>query len=251
MGVTINPARAYRIGFDVPFEPFGLLDQGRPTGMLVELVRMLLERAGIAHTFETMPLAETEGALFSGRVDALAFKGVTAPRLSTMTFSEPLIVSGGATFTRPELEPSTDLAVYAGKTIVTPRKGPLWAHIAANYPALRLVDGDSYEGSFTLLASGEADVAALNLHAGIAIARRLFPDQFRLPNAPYTALPIAFAIAKDADGTKGAMDAQGSQRAKPGEKVRPAELIGAINTQLKASHENGSYQRIHDEWLRG
>lgn len=223
----MTSARTYRIGFDVPFEPFGLLDDGRPTDMLVELVRALLDRAGIAHSFETMPLAETEAALFSGRVDALAFKGVTPQRLRTMTFSEPLIVSGGAAFTRSDLEPSTDLAGYAGKTIVTPKKGPLWAHIENSLPALRLVDGDSYEGSFTMLANGRADVAALNLHAGIAIARRLFPGQFRLPTAPYTALPIAFAIAKDG----------------------PIALIEAINMQLAISRQNGSYQRIHAEWL--
>lgn len=230
----MTPAHTCRIGFDVPFEPFGLLDDGRPTGMLVELVRTLLDRAAIAHEFVTMPLAETEGALFSGRVDALAFKGITPPRMSTMTFSAPLIVSGGATFTRPDLEPSTDLSSYAGKTVVTPRKGPLWTQIERDYPALRLIDGDSYEGSFAMLAGGAADVAALNLHAGIAIARRLHPGKFRLPAAPYTELPIAFAIA---------------QRATADGKSGPAALISAINDQLAVARNDGTYRRIHDQWL--
>lgn len=223
----MSSARIYRIGFDVPFEPFGLLDNGRPTGMLVELVRALLERAGLQHEFVTMPLAETEQALFSGRVDALAFKGITAPRLATMSFSAPLIVSGGATFTRHDLAPSTDLAVFAGKTLVTPRKGPLWSQIEKVHPAVRLIDGDGYEQSFAMLADGRADVAALNLHAGIAIAKRLFPGKFRFPEAPYTELPIGFAIAKNGS----------------------AELIDAVNDQLVIARSDGTWRRIHDRWL--
>jgi polar amino acid transport system substrate-binding protein len=221
--------RRAKIGFDVPFEPFGLLQDGKPAGLLVELVASLLDRAGIAHEFETMPLAETESALFGGRVDALAFKGVTPERLATMTFSAPLIVSGGATFTRLDLAPSTDLADYAGKTLVTPRKGPLWAHVEKHHPAITLIDGDSYQGSFALLASGKADVAALNLHVGVAIAKRLYPGELRLPSAPYLPLPIAFAIAKNG----------------------PIELIEAINATLPVAQRDGTYQRIYDRWLAG
>ncbi|MFN0303166.1 MAG: substrate-binding periplasmic protein [Burkholderiales bacterium] len=219
--------RTFKIGFDVPFEPFGLLDDGKPSGMLIELIDTLLTRARVAHEFVSMTLAETEGALFGGRVDALAFKGVTPERLKTMRFSDPLIVSGGATFTRTDARPEPNLRAYAGKTLVTPRKGPLWMNVERNHPDITLVDGDSYEGSFTALIAGKADVAALNLHAGIAIATRLFPGQIRMPSEPYTPLPISFAIAKGG----------------------PTALVEAINRELAVARSDGTWQRIHDRWV--
>ena len=184
------------IGFDVPFEPFGLLIDGRPAGLLVELVSAVLTRAEHPHSFLTMPLAETEAALFSGRVDALAFKGVTPERNATMDFSAPLIVSGAALFTRLGTAIPTNPATLAGQRVVTPRKGPLWAALTRLEPPLVMVDGDSYEGSFDALRDGRADAAALNLHAGLAIAQRLHPGAFTLPAGSYTPLPIAFAVAK-------------------------------------------------------
>jgi ABC-type amino acid transport substrate-binding protein len=219
--------RHFKIGYDVPFEPFGVLEDGKPSGMLIELTGTLLSRAGIAHEFISMTLAETEGALFNGRVDALAFKGVTAERLKTMTFSDPLIVSGAATFTRTGMAPQSDLAAYAGKKLVTPKKGPMWSNIERNYPAIALMDGDSYEGSFNVLIDGRADVAALNLHAGIAIANRLFPGKVACPTAPYAPLTIAFAIPKNG----------------------PAELVDSINRELVTAREDGTWQRIHDRWI--
>ncbi len=220
-----------RIGFDVPFEPFGLLDEGKPSGMLIELIGMLLTRARIDHEFVSMALAETEGALFGGQVDALAFKGVTAERLQTMTFSDPLIVSGGAAFTRAtptDARPAAGLHAYAGMRLVTPRKGPLWAQVARDHPDITLVDGDSYEGTFAALIAGRADVAALNLHAGIAIANRLFPGRIHTPAAPYTPLPISFAIAK----------------------AGPVALVEAINRELAIARADRTWQRIHDRWVR-
>ncbi len=221
-------SRLFQIGYDVPFEPFGVLENGKPSGMLIELTDHLLIRAGMAHEFRSMTLAETEGALFSGRVDALAFKGVTAERLKTMIFSEPLIVSGAATFTRAGTLPQPDLGAYTGKTLVTPKKGPMWAQIERNHPRIKLVDGDSYEGSFKMLLAGQADVAALNLHAGIAIANRLFPGQVTCGATPYTPLTIAFAIAQNG----------------------PPELIDAINRELAVAKSDGTWQRIHDRWVK-
>ncbi|MSQ20509.1 MAG: transporter substrate-binding domain-containing protein [Betaproteobacteria bacterium] len=221
-------SRLYQIGYDVPFEPFGVLKNGKPSGMLIELTGHLLIRAGMAHEFLSMTLAETEGALFGGRVDALAFKGITAERLKTMIFSEPLIVSGAATFTLTGTTPRADLGAYAGKTLVTPKKGPMWAHIERHHPSIALVDGDSYEGSFNALVGGQADAAALNLHAGIAIANRLFPGQVTSATTPYTPVTIAFAIAKNG----------------------PIELIAAINRDLAIAKSDGTWQRIHDRWVR-
>jgi ABC-type amino acid transport substrate-binding protein len=216
-----------RIGFDVPFEPFGLLREGQPAGMLVELVAAMCNEAGIAHHFVTMPLAETEPALLSGAVDALAFKGVTPERLPRMDFSDLLITTGAAIFTRIGSAHSDALEDFYGKTVVSPRKGPMWSFIERQHPALHLIDGDNYENAFAMLADGRADLAALNFHAGCAIARRLFPGQFNLPVTSYVPLPVALAMAKG----------------------RHPDLLARLNLALATLRRDGRWQQIHDRWM--
>jgi ABC-type amino acid transport substrate-binding protein len=222
-----NASPALRIGFDVPFEPFGLLREGQPAGMLVELVAAMCNEAGIAHSFVTMPLAETEPSLMSGAVDALAFKGVTPERLPRMDFSDLLITTGAAIFTRIGTAHSDALEDFYGKTVVSPRKGPMWSFIERQHPALHLVDGDNYENAFAMLADGRADLAALNFHAGCAIAKRLFPGQFNLPVTSYVPLPVALAMAKG----------------------RHPDLLARLNLALATLRRDGRWQQIHDRWM--
>jgi ABC-type amino acid transport substrate-binding protein len=226
-GFSSTASPSLRIGFDVPFEPFGLLRDGEPAGMLVELVAAMCNEAGIAHSFVTMPLAETEPSLMSGAVDALAFKGVTPERLPTMDFSDLLITTGAAIFTRSDSAHSNALEDFYGKTVVSPRKGPMWSYIARQHPALQLIDGDNYENAFAMLADGRADLAALNFHAGCAIAKRLFPGQFTLPSASYVPLPVALAMAKG----------------------RHPDLLARLNLALAKLRSDGRWQQIHDRWM--
>ena len=185
-----------RIGFDHPFQPFAYLDQGVPRGSLIEQVAQVMERAGLAFEWVPMSLEETEPALYSGAVDALAFKGVIPERAGLMDFSDTLVVSGAALFRAPGLRDSDDPKDFPGLRAATPRRGPLAAQFARDYPSIELVLVDSYESAFEALVRGEVQLAALNFQAGIAIANALHPGKIALPKAPYAPLPLAFAVAK-------------------------------------------------------
>ena len=217
-----------RVGFDQPFAPFGFLEDGKPKGMLIELVGAVLERMGRPHAFVPLSLEQSERALLERRVDALAWKGVSPERRKSMDFSAALVVTGGALFTRPGLAPSADLGDYAGLTLVTPRSGPLHLEIERDFPGLKLRDGVSYEGSFNALLAGQADVAALNLHVGLLLARTRYPGKFGLPTAPYIPVPLAFAVAK---GTS-------------------QELLRSFDAHLAAIKAEGAVERIDVKWLR-
>jgi len=218
-----------RIGFDNPFAPFGFVADGRPKGMLIELVGAVLERAGRPCEFVPLPLDQSERALLERRVDALAWKGVGPERRRFMDFSEALVVTGGALFTRPGLAPSADLGDYAGLTVVTPRCGPLYAQIESGFPGLRLRDGVSYEDSFDALLAGQADVAALNLQVGLLLARTKYPGRFGLPTVPCIPVPLAFAVPKGASN----------------------ELLGRFGVHLAALKAEGTAERIAEKWLGG
>ena len=218
-----------RVGFDQPFAPFGFVEDGKPKGMLIELVGAVLERMGRPHAFVPLTLEQSEQALFERRVDALAWKGVGAERRKSMDFSAALAVTGGALFTRPGLASSTDLDDYAGLTLVTPRGGPLYAQIEREHPRVRLRDGVDYEGSFNALLAGQADVAALNLQVGLLLARRKYADKFGLPTSPFVPVPLAFAVPKRTSG----------------------DLMRGFDAHLAALKAEGAVERIAEAWLRG
>jgi len=144
-----------------------------------------------------------------------------------MDFSDLLITTGAAIFTRIGTAHSDALEDFYGKTVVSPRKGPMWSFIERQHPALHLVDGDNYENAFAMLADGRADLAALNFHAGCAIAKRLFPGQFNLPVTSYVPLPVALAMAKG----------------------RHPDLLARLNLALATLRRDGRWQQIHDRWM--
>ena len=87
-----DPQHRYRIGFDHPFQPFAWLDGQTPRGTLIERVAAVMTQAGLAFDWVPMTLEETEPALYAGKVDALAFKGITPERGPLMDFSATLLV---------------------------------------------------------------------------------------------------------------------------------------------------------------
>jgi ABC-type amino acid transport substrate-binding protein len=144
-----------------------------------------------------------------------------------MDFSAPIVVSGGALFTRAGTPASKSLKDFAGKSVVTPRRGPLFAQIAKAAPEVKLVESTSYPESFEMVLAGKADAAALNLQAGIRMARAKHPGKFTLPSEPYISVPLAFAVAKG----------------------KNADLLMRFELQLAAMKSDGAFKAIEEKWL--
>jgi glutamine transport system permease protein len=219
--IDAGDKHSYRIGFDHPFQPFAYLKAGQPRGTLIDLVAAVMARAGLAIQWVPMTLDQTEPALYSGAVDALAFKGITPERASTMDFSATLTISGAALFRAAGLRESDDPRDFPGLRAATPRRGPLAAQFARDYPAVDLALVDSYESAFDALVQGEVQLAALNFQAGIQIANDLHPGRVGLPRAPYAPLPLALAVAKG----------------------RNAELLKRFNASFQAISADAATQR--------
>jgi hypothetical protein len=84
-----------RIGHDAAFEPFAMVESGRATGLILDIVAEAMKRMKRDFAFAVLTLDEADSALADGKVDALAFKGDTAERRARMDFSAPIVVSGG------------------------------------------------------------------------------------------------------------------------------------------------------------
>ena len=216
-----------KIGHDASFEPFAMVENGRSTGLILDVVAAAMQRMKRDYAFVVLKLDESETALVAGKVDALAFKGDTAERRVRLDFSAPIVVSGGALFQRAGAAPSKSLEDFAGKIVVTPRAGPLFAQIAKAAPKVRLLESTSYEESLAFVLAGKADAAALNLQAGIRMARAKHPGKFTLPSEPYVAVPLAFAVAKG----------------------KNADLLQRFDAALAAMKSDGTLKAIEERWL--
>jgi ABC-type amino acid transport substrate-binding protein len=216
-----------RIGHDASFEPFAMVENGRSTGLVLDAVAEAMQRMKAPFVFVLLTLDAAEPALAEGKVDALAAKGDTAERRVRFDFSAPIVVTGGALFARAGTPAAKRLADFAGKVVVTPRRGPLFAQIAKSAPEVTLREARSYAESLALVLAGEADAAALNWHVGIRMARAKHPGKFALPNEPYIALPLALAVAK---GTH-------------------ADVLKRFDAELAAMKSDGTLKAIEERWL--
>jgi len=173
-----------------------------------------------------VPIEQVEQTLRAGGAEAV----LSAPnpeRLKSFDFSAPVLMTGGALFVRATYPTPADLIALAGKTVVTPRAGPLVAIISRGAPAVNLSVTTDYEQSLAQLVGGTADAAALNYHVGAMLADRLYPGQITKPNRMFWETPLAIAVPK-------------------GER---ADLIERLNAGLAAIRADGTWQQINEHWI--
>lgn len=215
-----------RIAHDRRFPPFVEVVDGASRGLAVDLLRAAAARAGVKITFVPVPFEEVQKTLADGRADAIFPLAINPERQRLFDFSAPLLVTGGGLFVRAPAPAPATFDGLAGRTVVTPKTGPLAAYIAKNAAAVKLVVVSDYDESLRMLMSGEADAAALNFQAGARIANRLYSGKISVPDRLFLELPLAVAVPKG-----------------KGESV-----LAKIDAGLQAIRGDGSWQKINAEW---
>jgi polar amino acid transport system substrate-binding protein len=220
-------AEPIRIAANNILPPFAEAKDGVTMGLVVDIVRAAAERAGYDVDFLPVPLEQMEASLRDGRAVAAIPVAASPERRERMDFSDTLLMTGGALYVRaPEPTPAS-LQALAGKTVVTPRTGPLTAFIQKTTPEVKLVVTDDYEQSLARVVGGEADAAALNLQAGALLAARLHPGKLTVPRAMFLELPFGAAVLKGRHG----------------------EFLSRFNAGLAAIRADGTWDRINEKWM--
>src|SRR3954462_10590935 len=219
-------AQTLRIAHAESFPPYAEARDGQSTGMAVELLRAAAAKAGLQFTFVVVPSEELQSTVDDGRADAIFPTGITPERRKTLDFSAPLLSTGGSLYVRAPDQAPDDLAALAGKTVVTPRTGPLAAYIEKSAPQVKVLRSASYEESLAQLVEGKADAAALNSHVGGRIADKLYPGKVNVARRMFLEVPLAVAVKK---GTH-------------------AALLEEINKGLAAIRADGTWESINRRW---
>lgn len=220
-------AEPIRIACQDNFPPFVELKDGKPTGLVVELLEAAAARAHFELRFVLVPFDEVQGTLSDGRAQAIVPLAITAERQKTFDFSQPILMTGGAFFVRAPLPTPPSIADLAGKVVVTPRTGPLVPFLQKEGAAVNLVLTRDYPDSLARVIDGRADAAALNFQVGTSMAASLHPGKLTLPSIMFTEVPDAVATRK-------------------GEGAR---VLALVNQGIAAIRADGTWQKINDRWL--
>jgi polar amino acid transport system substrate-binding protein len=219
-------AQTVRVAHDQRFPPFAEVKEGKSEGFAVDILNAVAQRAALTIVYVPVPFAEIQKTLEDGRADAVFPLAINPERLQVFDFSTPLVITGGALFVRAPQPTPDSLKAMAGKTVVTPKTGPLAGFIGKTAPEVKLVVNADYDQSFAQLLSGEADAAALNFQVGRKLAATLHADKVTLPEKLFLELPLALAVRKG----------------------QSADLIAKLDRGIAAIRADGTWRSINERW---
>ena len=219
-------AQTVRVAHAQSFPPYAEARDGRSEGMAVDILRAAAAKTGLHVGFVVVPFEELQRTVEDGRAEAIFPTGITPERRKTLDFSAALLSTGGSIYVRAPAQAPGELAALAGKTVVTPRTGPLAAYIEKNAPQVKVLRSASYEESLAMLVEGKADAAALNSHVGGRIAEQLHPGKVNVASRMFLEVPLAVAVKK---GTQ-------------------SELLQQLDKGLAAIRADGTWDTINRRW---
>lgn len=210
-----------------PFPPFAYSKSGKSEGFVIEILDAALIEVDMRAIYIPRGLDVIKKVVRSGEADGIAAFGVTPERQKIFNYSDPVIQTGAGWFVTVSEDPVFDLENSEGKTVCTPKEGPLADFMKMRFPTVNLETVLDYPAALKAVAQGKADGAALNFHVGARLAKELFPGRFIMPKKMFLETPLAVAVLK---GKKG-------------------DLLKRINSGLKRIQEKGTLQTVTDKWF--
>ena len=216
-----------KLAYVDPFPPFAYSSSGKSEGFGVEILDAALTDVDLRAVYVPKGLDVIKRALQSGEVDGIAVYAVTPERQKIYDYSDPILQTGAGLFVTVSEGPSFDLEDSAGKTVCTPKEGPLTNLIKMSFPDVTLETVLDYHAALEAVARGKADGAALNFHVGARLANELYPGQFKMPKRMFLETPLAVAALKG----------------------KKDDLLKAISRGLKRIKEQGTLKVITEKWI--
>jgi polar amino acid transport system substrate-binding protein len=134
---------------------------GKVIGLEPDLANYLAYTMGVKLKLETMPFAELQGALESGKIDMiLSSMTITPKRNLRMAFAGPYFVSGKCVLTKTESLASMESAadINAANLRITALEASTSQEFIERYiPAAKLSTSKDYEEAVNKVLSGEVD----------------------------------------------------------------------------------------------
>ena len=191
-----NPAdRTYVFKGKQASPPFEYLEDGRPTGLNVELLEAVARVMELDIRIELGPWAEVRREFEEGRIDGLTGFYITRERTETADFAVPISYGFYALFVRQD-SPFTSLEDAWHASIIVQRGDLAKDYLQENgFPGV-LLRTNSPADALRRLAGGYGDAALVNSTQGRYLCEQLGLRNLKPVNVEYIPCISAFAVTK-------------------------------------------------------
>jgi hemerythrin-like metal-binding protein/PAS domain S-box-containing protein len=203
-------------------------DQGRASGMAVELLQAVVRATGGTVSFEVHPWHRIKQALAEGRVDVLPLVGRTPEREKLFDFTLPYLSYSGAVVVRTGYR-----GIASPADLPRARLGTMRADNAEEYLRQKglgdsLTTAETFRDAFAQLRRGEVDAVVVQEMVAHDLIHELGPTQFQIAfRLDDYRQDFCFAV------TKGDL-----------------ELLDRLNQGLSRVFTDGTYGKIRQRWLQ-
>jgi polar amino acid transport system substrate-binding protein len=213
---------ALTVAYRTDDKPVSFLEDGKPAGFLVELMRSMAQRMELQVTFVSTSFAAMVPAVRNHQYDTAAFGVLVTPeREAVVNFTTP-VGYGQAQLVSRKAAALATLDTAAGKTVAVTTGSALIPLLQKTAPQVSIKQFPNIASSINALLSGQID----GLFTGNATAERVVAQHPELVASQTVESGInALPVAKD----------------------RP-ELLAAINKALAATMLDGTYVRLFAKW---
>ncbi len=214
------------VGGDHKNPPYEYIEEGKPTGFNVELMRAAAAIAGFEVDIRLGPWIEARRDLEQGNVDALSGMYYSDERSKLVEFSVPHTMVRSALFVRKD-SPIRSFADLRGKEVILQEGDVLHDLFKRTGLASRIVAVTDADEQLRLLASGRHDCALMTSRLqGEYYVKRLKLTGLRIVDADLPQLRYCFAVRKG-----------------------DRELLHRLDEGLNILKVSGKYQEIYERWF--
>jgi len=204
--------------------PMNFMKDGKPTGIVIDLVEALAKRMHHPVEIRLMNWTEAQQLVLEGRADALLQINPDPERLKIFDFSEPLLTSEFTIFTSAERLGITSMSDLRGLKVGVEEKGLPILLLQKDHRVIVKIVPDFVQ-AFGMLAKGALDAVIADRWVGSYVLAENNIRGVKLIAEPIGHSESAIAVKKG-----------------------NAELLGDINAALVEIRRDGTYDRIFNSW---
>lgn len=220
--VELSTPGVLKVAYRTDDKPVSFLQDGKPTGFMVELMNTVASRMGLKVTYISTTFAAMVPAVRNHQYDTAAFGVLVTPQRQAVVNFTTAVGYGQAQLVSRKNAPLATLKDAAGKTVAITTGSALIPLLRKIAPQVSIKEFPNIASSANALLAGQVD----GLFTGNATAERVAVQ--------HPELVATETVESDAN-------------ALPVAKDRP-ELLAAMNKALAAAMADGTYGKLFAKW---
>jgi len=214
------------VGGDHDNPPYEFLENGKPVGFNIELMRAVAEATGMDVEFRLGPWGKVRRDLELGKIDALAGMYYSVERNRLVDFSVPHTMVSAGLFVRKD-SPIRSLGDIKGKEVIVQKGDVIHDYLKENGLTSHIITVTDPEDELRLLASGRHDCALMpSRFQGEYLRSTLGLDNIKVLNTDLPQFRYCFAVHKGNNA-----------------------LLYRLDEGLNILKVNGGYREIYEKWF--